>query len=394
MAQTDPSFALYQATIGTRIAELEGRVEAYPETRHELTVRKTTSPLETGASVTDHSVRDPSRLTLVGVVSDLYIPQQDEVVTRPGRPTQAWEQVRRLMRDRVLLEVVTTWGVYQNMLITRARATESIATGRGMEFSMSLEEVLIVGRASRDLPNVDPNRAAADRGGGVDRGDVSSGFLTVPGQPRIGSVLEDLPEPDRVIIGDLFRAMRDDWDYGIPAPHDIDVMESPPVQDRIAAASFSEGLTPTGISALESFVGDESTPPLLRDPVRHILNRQTVIITSAIRTAINVALRAQVVPIEILARQALGTVLGGIAVRLEAWWQEVTEDWFFSLYRTDNTPIFEGSRIPVGQYVPATPVPGFRGALTVEPMGALQLEANPGREGWGSTHRLVYQRSV
>ena len=131
-----------------------GVVDLYPEESHRLPITKTKYPVEDGSSRTDNSVVAPESLVLRGFVSDLqpfaggFVSIADE-----GRPKEAWGRIRALKNARELVTVVTTLGIYENMLITDIDASVSARSGRGLSFTINMEETLIT---STELVSIPP----------------------------------------------------------------------------------------------------------------------------------------------------------------------------------------------------------------------------------------------
>ena len=156
-------FALYPQQ-DTFIEALGGVVDGYPITAHKGRVSKTTIPIETGGTITDHAVREPHELELTGLVSDLRFLRGHE------RPARAWEKIADLMKRREQLTVITAWGVYNNMLIVQIDAHAAAQTGRGMRFAMKLEEVIQAGSQTPGLQNAALTGPAAGRGAATENG--------------------------------------------------------------------------------------------------------------------------------------------------------------------------------------------------------------------------------
>lgn len=169
----DPNFAIYAQHRATEIPALAGRVDIYASEEHTLELASTDNPIESGATLTDHAVERPRRLTLSGWVADL--------LPRPGvdnsqsaqRGAEAWERIGQFFRDREPVEVVTTLGTYRNMLIEEARAPVDASTGRSLKFELKLKQVLWSETATaRVAPAAVAERGpAADRTSQADLGD-------------------------------------------------------------------------------------------------------------------------------------------------------------------------------------------------------------------------------
>ena len=163
-------FAVYQ---GTSIVALGRTVDGYYAEEHKLKVSKTTYPVESGASLVDHAVREPTKLKLQGWVSDL-MPSTDAVsTTHTERSTVAWLEILRVMDDRQPLTVVTALAVYDSMLITSVTAPVDRTTGLALQFTIELEEMIMpVSRQGSGLLFTASSGPAADRLGAIRRGRV------------------------------------------------------------------------------------------------------------------------------------------------------------------------------------------------------------------------------
>ena len=155
-----PNVALIPGA-GTQIAALAAVVDGYPEASHKLATTTGGEPLEDGRAVTDHVVARQEELELTGWVSDF---------NGGDRPHDAWEALRRLHRDAEPVAVLTEWGSYPEMIIREAQARQ---VGRGMRFTLKLEQIIRVGVTDADLPSGQLSGPASGRSGQVNRGRVS-----------------------------------------------------------------------------------------------------------------------------------------------------------------------------------------------------------------------------
>ena len=164
------AFAIYQRK--TEIAPLVGLADIYLTEDHERQVTKSRYPVESGASLTDHAVREPDRLKIQGHTGHLST-ADPALGNQPDRPAAAWSEIDRLMNARELVEVATILGVYSNMLITRAVAPVSNQTGRDLLFTLELEQVQteVLGAFTFDPA---PGGPAVGRSGTLQRGNEAS----------------------------------------------------------------------------------------------------------------------------------------------------------------------------------------------------------------------------
>ena len=101
----------------------------------------------------------------------------------------------------------------------------------------------------------------------------------------------------------------------------------------------------------------------------------------------DVAGQGQQVPFLSRVRETFRTRLGGKPVRFDKVFQPVDQSWYMSLSVADvaRTPITTGVRL-LGRAVPLATLPAnaLGGQLFVDGVG------DPGRDAWGTSHRLIY----
>ena len=178
MPDPDPNFGLYTrrrtSIIVGETEPLRDAVDGFLDESHEREVTTTSYPVESGASLTDHAVRQPDKLTLTGWVSSL-LPSSEANTSRPisERNVEAWRRIGELMRDREPVTVATLLGSYHNMLIVKASAPVNRRTGRALRFTIELQEILfapLTVAAGGLRVNPTPNGPAVDREIAVDHG--------------------------------------------------------------------------------------------------------------------------------------------------------------------------------------------------------------------------------
>ena len=170
------------------IPGLVGWVDGYLAEDHQVNVRTLTYPVEEGADITDHAVRDPIEIELTGYVSDLII-LEDSVEKNKGiRASSAWEQILQMADERMETNVVTMLGEYENMILTSASASISNQTGRGLEFTIRLKEIRFADQIDRELLIVPtPSGPGNDRTEDTDQGRPTT--TASAGDPYNGSTV-------------------------------------------------------------------------------------------------------------------------------------------------------------------------------------------------------------
>ena len=157
----DPNFAIYSQR-ELEIVGLAEFVDGYPVQKFTHTVDKTSHPLETGGTLTDHAVVLPSELTLTGFTSDLVparISDTGSAAESSERPALAWQAVLNLLDQREPVEVITSWGVYNSMLIVKVDTDRNSRVAGALRFEIKLEEVLF---ADTDLTSLSPATTSGD----------------------------------------------------------------------------------------------------------------------------------------------------------------------------------------------------------------------------------------
>lgn len=132
-------FAIF-TQVRTNIEGLGGKADGFPVEQHALEMTITSHPIETGAKIVDHAVKQPEKVSLEGVVSDLT-PFESTSSDPVVRNAEAWQTIVKMMEGRQLVTVSSPIHIYTNMVITRATSRRDHSTGRGLVFSVDLEEI-------------------------------------------------------------------------------------------------------------------------------------------------------------------------------------------------------------------------------------------------------------
>ena len=168
-----PNFAGGETnTRRTVISALVDFVDGYPERSHKLTTSIGSAPVETGARISDHAIPNAEEVILTGLVSDLKL---DGI----SQTAAAWERIRELQRNSDVVELMTSWASYAEMIIVEVTANEA---GGGMRFTMKLEEILRVGITQNVVEAPLISGPAVLRTSNVDRGLIEGRRLSTAGQ--------------------------------------------------------------------------------------------------------------------------------------------------------------------------------------------------------------------
>lgn len=96
----------------------------------------------------------------------------------------------------------------------------------------------------------------------------------------------------------------------------------------------------------------------------------------------------QTIPITNDARQTFLVELGGQAMRLTAWYQDVGSGWYLTIAFEDGTTVLEGARVTAFSPMTQALLNTFEGDILCATIA--DSTGEPGRLAWGNTHQLLY----
>lgn len=111
---------------------------------HNKQLEITQNPVETGASIVDHSYVKPATLTMKIVVSDAHASLvEGQFSDSWSRAVSAWNVLKQLQEDRIPVSVLTKLDLYENMLIQNLQATDEANTYTTLSADVTLQEIPI-----------------------------------------------------------------------------------------------------------------------------------------------------------------------------------------------------------------------------------------------------------
>lgn len=136
------------------------------EEQHEDELHITESPVDQGASITDHSFKVPSRLTVrVG-----YSNSSLQALGNPNYVRQVYDAFLRLQAGRQPFEVLTGKRRYQNMLIRRLTTTTDDKSENSLMMTCEMKEILITSTQTVTVPPTANMKTPASTAPTVDTG--------------------------------------------------------------------------------------------------------------------------------------------------------------------------------------------------------------------------------
>ena len=109
-------------------------IEGYYGERHRFNVRTTEYPVETGADLTDHVVREPYRVKLRGAATAF--------ARGVSAGPDAWGSAIAHINRREPVTIITRLGTYRNMMLVSGDATVDENTERSLDVDLEFKEVL------------------------------------------------------------------------------------------------------------------------------------------------------------------------------------------------------------------------------------------------------------
>lgn len=147
------------------------RLDGFYSEEHRIRVRTTEYPVESGADLTDHVVREPYHLKLKGAAT----------VYQHGASAglNAWNEILVYIAERRPIAVVTRLGTYHNMIIVDVKTGVTADTGDSLDFEMELKEILRASVTRTAIPSggTPTEGPAVDRTSTTSRGRIQSGNI-------------------------------------------------------------------------------------------------------------------------------------------------------------------------------------------------------------------------
>ncbi len=131
-------------------------------------------PVESGASITDHTVVLPMRVTVDCTFSPAPI-LATSPPAGPGRPQQAWAILLSALEGRQSCRVETPDNVYEDLVITSLQSPETAETGYSREITIEFQQVRKVSSQEAAIPASQVVSRLRHASSTVDKGQAQTG---------------------------------------------------------------------------------------------------------------------------------------------------------------------------------------------------------------------------
>jgi hypothetical protein len=178
----------FKTSFGNEFGNIE--LDANLEETHEWQAEPTNNPVENGADITDHIIESPDKLTIRGFVTDAplngimgNIIGFINAITGNGggqRTKAVFDLLRRLIKEKQPLVVVTKYHIYTGMVLTGISIPRSAAVGEAVEFIAQFQHIRTVSTQLVAVPKGISEKKAA-------KSDVATGIKSEL-QKKVGQV--------------------------------------------------------------------------------------------------------------------------------------------------------------------------------------------------------------
>jgi hypothetical protein len=170
MAEVAFQYQIPQKMIGTFV------VDAFIAEHYQFSNSVTDIPVEEGSNIADHIIEDQDVISveaLIGntafetITTDGNTISNLEAPDRMARVRQAYNELKRMVKEKRTFDVVLGLETFTSMAITTFNIDREVATGANLPFTMEFKKIKIVKSDTTDI------NASNNAGGGA--GDQTSG---------------------------------------------------------------------------------------------------------------------------------------------------------------------------------------------------------------------------
>lgn len=129
-------------------------IDGYLEETHSRRSTVTKIPVEQGSDISDHIINEPDAVSITGFISSTPMLQTIlNGAVEVDRVTSVLEALERLRLSKTLFTVSTGLKpLYRNMAIEDFTPSRNSSTGKGMEFTIQLSQLIVVKNQTVAIP--------------------------------------------------------------------------------------------------------------------------------------------------------------------------------------------------------------------------------------------------
>ena len=150
-------------------------------TQESLTI--TSHPVQSGANISDHAFRNPTKISMEIMMSDVMASRVPGQFTEgASKSISAYQRLLELQRMRLPFSVKTRLGYYNNMLIESIDTPDDVNTLSGLKCTINMREILVAQVATEKVSARPWTTSKGTNNGSVEPGGVPESILSkVPG---------------------------------------------------------------------------------------------------------------------------------------------------------------------------------------------------------------------
>jgi hypothetical protein len=158
----------------------------------------TDHPVETGASITDHSLVRPVILSIEGIITDTPIGLIAESREESGvLPTNdGFQKLLDIKDAREPVTIVTSLKTFKNMVMQSLTVPRDASTGDALIFRATFKQIRLVTNARTTIPVLVPRAKKK-----INRGNKASAAVPEAAQPPSGKTTEGLRSIGTGLVG-------------------------------------------------------------------------------------------------------------------------------------------------------------------------------------------------
>lgn len=132
-----------------QIGQINVNVVMSESTTDTLTITK--QPVQQGASITDHSFKEPTQMTMVVYFRDNLVVSLSKI----------YQDLQDLQNSRTPFDIITPKRIYRSMLMSTLSNYTDGKTENVLSITMSFQEVIIVKVSTTQVPRIRQRNAGA-----------------------------------------------------------------------------------------------------------------------------------------------------------------------------------------------------------------------------------------
>ena len=130
---------------------------------HTQELRSTHHPIQSGASIVDHSYLLPARLVLeIGMSDSMQAFKTGAYTSSSSKSVSAYQKMLEIQALRVPLKIMTRLRIYENMVLENVMAFDDARTRNALKASLYFQEI-IVAEVTQNTVSARPNQTSNNK---------------------------------------------------------------------------------------------------------------------------------------------------------------------------------------------------------------------------------------